>query len=188
MDFTVSAQMLEKAEGLDRSAAKGRIGELEGQEEDTHSGRNREPVLRLAGALLANDKGYGPDEDLEIPSDRVMTHVRQVVPHLLVVRDVRTSVDLCEAGHPGLYFVTLAKLFRPGGDNLRHIRPRADKAHVAPNDVQELRQFVDCRLAQGPADSSRVARPAARTEQAPGQISERQAIEHIGLSFEMVHR
>src|SRR5438093_5781080 len=139
MDFVARAQVIDQAEGLDRGAADRGIGELEGQEKDTHSGREREAGLGLAGALLAYDEAHGLDEDLEVPRDRVMTHVRQVVAHLLVVRDVRAPVYLREAGHPGLQLVTLPKLFLTGGDNFGYIGPRADEAHIAPNDVQELR-------------------------------------------------
>ena len=41
MHFVVSAQMIKEAQGLDRGAAQRGIRELEGQEEDTHFGRDR---------------------------------------------------------------------------------------------------------------------------------------------------
>src|SRR3989304_8871649 len=85
--------------------------------------------------------------------------VPQVVAHLLVVRDVCASVDLRKAGHSGLDLVALVELRGPGGDDLWHVRPRADQAHVALHDVEELWQLIDGRLAERPADCGGVARP-----------------------------
>ena len=38
-------------------------------------------------------------------------------------------------------------------DDLGALRPRADEGHVAANDVPELRQLVDVRASQDPADA-----------------------------------
>src|SRR5262249_269373 len=70
--------------------------------------------------------------------------------------------DLRPSGQPGFDQVTLGvvrdslfKLF----DEDRALWPRSDQAHLAVNDVNQLRQFVDPQLAD-PAAHARAARIA----------------------------
>jgi len=69
-----------------------------------------------------------------------------------VERDLAAAVDLPQARDAGDDVEALAVLERVLLHLLRHGRARTDEAHVADEDVPQLRQLVDAGAADEPAD------------------------------------
>ena len=99
---------------------------------------------------------------LDVVGERPGRDVAVVEPDHLAERDVVAAEHLPEAGHPGLQVEAAAG---PAVDVvvlLGDQRPRADQAHLAAEDVDQLRQLVERAAAQEPADPGDariVARP-----------------------------
>src|SRR5947209_19988221 len=77
---------------------------------------------------------------------------------LLDARVAAPTVDLRPAGDARLHAVTehvLRNLLAELIDEHRALGPRADEAHVAAEHVEELRNLVEARAAQPPADRRR---------------------------------
>src|SRR3990172_6851419 len=85
------------------------------------------------------------------------------------------------AGEGRVYGVPVEEWARPGGDDLRHVGPRADEAHVALEHVEELRQFVHRRLAEQPADAGDVGVAPAGAEQPLLQVAPGNALGDVAL-------
>src|SRR5262245_2346754 len=99
------------------------------------------------GMLLSEPAEKRQDEDLQVEQQRPVLHVIEVVLDALLERRVAApAVDLGPAGHAAAHAVTqhvtwdaLLELLHEG----RALGARADEAHVALHDVQELRQLVE---------------------------------------------
>jgi hypothetical protein len=68
---------------------------------------------------------------------------------------VRRELDLGETGDAGQHrvaFVVTGNCLGKLADEFGALRPRPDQAHLAQQHVEKLRQFVDVRAAQQPAD------------------------------------
>lgn len=86
------------------------------------------------------------DHDDEVFPDAVVFDVHQVVDEFVIRRGVILCEDLGQAGDArfdvmaiGVFGVFLFELF----DEVRPFRSRTDEAHVAVEDVEDLRQFVE---------------------------------------------
>jgi len=100
-------------------------------------------------------------EDLQVDERRAVLDVPDVELDALVPRQPRPAVHLGPAGETGLDLEPPALPRRVALDLVGERGPRADHAHVAPDDVPELRQLVD-REAPQEAARSRDARAGVR--------------------------
>src|SRR4029450_2233486 len=118
-------------------------------------------VLRRwsAGTGTAENHGKGTQYDHEIKPQRAMLQVIKIILQLrahLVGRVRIALVDLRPAGHARPHDAAQGKVL-----DFPHIallqrgrfRSRPDPAHVAAQDVEELRQLVEAAPAQKAADS-----------------------------------
>lgn len=126
-------------------------------------------LLQIHGPLgrtLGDEDLDGLDHDDEVFDDAVVLDVHEVVDELVVGRGVVLGEDLREARDAGLDVVAvgvLGVLFRELLDKVRTLGARADKAHVAVEDVPDLRQLVEAgRADEGP--DFRDARVVVRRE------------------------
>src|SRR5262245_35529647 len=95
-------------------------------------------------------------ENLQVEVEAPALDVVQVVLDPLLDRRVTApAVELGPTGDPRLHLVAqhvagdaLAKVL----DEARALRARADQAHLAPQDIEELGQLVEARPAQEDAD------------------------------------
>src|SRR5437879_5693916 len=96
-------------------------------------------------------------------------------------------MDLRPARDPDLDAVAVVvavDLLRERLDEARALRPRADDAHVALHHVQELRQLVERRLPDEPADPGAAVRPLDPA----GADSRRMVDELAGRGLAAAHR
>ena len=94
----------------------------------------------------------GLEDQAEVLPERPVRDVEVVEPDHLLERDVAAAEHLPEAGDARLQLEALA---RPVVDVLVLLedqRPRADEAHLAAEDVEQLRQLVERVAAQEAAD------------------------------------
>src|SRR5262245_13586245 len=122
-----------------------------------------------ASAFPAATKGHPEREQDEthVESEALTTHVDAVVLELVAARQVPRSVDLRDAREAGTHSMTLQvawdvfHLFMsPVAGRLDFARPqraRSDEAHIAAQDVPELRQLI-----QGGGAWQAAQRPAAQ--------------------------
>ena len=98
--------------------------------------------------------------------ERPVLEVEEVEPHEVVEAEVRAAGDLPEAGHARQHEVALAVPALEPLEVAQRQRPRADEAHLAAQDVPELRDLVEREPAQHRADG-RHARVLADLEERP---------------------
>src|SRR4029077_20712814 len=138
-------------------------------EDSPGTSRRRLPAARLALVRAAEEGARSPGENPQVETRRAMLHVPDVQLDPVGPRQRRAAVDLRPAGDSGLDVepVTLALVVLL--DLVAQRRPWADDAHLAPDDVPELRQFVERELPQQPP-AARDPRVAAvhREGRAPG--------------------
>src|SRR3954447_1465962 len=107
----------------------------------------------LVGAPRHEDGGEGPDEEARVLPQRPVGHVQVVELHHLLEGDARPAEHLPRAGEARSQ---VEPPLAPAVDlllELRRHRPRAHQAHVALQDVPELRQLVDARAPEEAADA-----------------------------------
>src|ERR1022692_1038698 len=110
------------------------------------------PATARALVRAAEERERRLREDLQLEPGRAMLHVEDVELDPLVPRERRAAVHLCPAGDPRLHLET-ARLVRSVPLHLVAERgPGADHAHLAADDVPELRQLVERQLSQDAAD------------------------------------
>lgn len=118
------------------------------------------------GGTFGDEDFDGLDHDDEVFDDAVVFDVHEVVDEFVVRRGVVLGEDLREACDAGLDVVAVGVLGVLRGellDEVRTLGARADKAHVAVEDVENLRQLVKARRAdEGP--DFRDARVVVRRE------------------------
>src|SRR5207237_8085326 len=114
------------------------------------------PLCEACARLLSGSSEHhaerAPDE-VEIEAERPVFDVLQIQLHPVIERDLVTpGRDLPEAGEPG---TDRKASVLPGlvpRDFAGKRRARPDEAHVAEQDVDDLRQLVEGVLADEPSD------------------------------------
>src|SRR6478609_8310377 len=104
--------------------------------------------LRSVRAAAAHDCGQRAGEQLEVAPERPVGHVEVVERDHLGERDVAAAHDLPEAGEAGGEVEAAAAVADDVAILFDDQRTRADEAHLAAHDVDELRQLVQRPLAQ----------------------------------------
>lgn len=107
------------------------------------------------GRALGDENLDGLDHDDEVLDDAVVLDVHEVIDEFVVGCGVVLGEDLCEACDAGLDVVAVGVLGIFRGellDEVRTLGARADKAHVAVEDVPDLRQLVEARRANEGTD------------------------------------
>src|SRR3954465_15878433 len=103
-----------------------------------------------AGAL---DHGtQSPDKDRQVHREGPVLDVEEVLTDRLLPREIGAAADLPPPGDAGLDEQPAVYVRLVARDLARQRRPRADQAHVALDDVEQLRQLVERPLAQEAAD------------------------------------
>lgn len=99
----------------------------------------------------------GKEEEPEIEPEALLSNVKQVIPELLPSGEFAVAIELGQTRQTGANNVSaveipdfLAKL----PDELRPLRPRSHKAHVAAEDVPELGKLVEGHGAKDAANAS----------------------------------
>lgn len=108
------------------------------------------------GRALGDEDLDGLDHDDEVLEQAVVLDVHEVVDEFVVRRGVVLGEDLGEAGDAGLDVVAVGVLGILRGellDEVRALGARADEAHVAVEDVPDLRQLVEAGGADEGADA-----------------------------------
>lgn len=105
---------------------------------------------------LGDEDLDGLDHDDDVLEQAVVLDVHEVVDELVVRRGVVLGEDLGEAGDAGLDVVAVGVLGVSLGELLDEVwalGARADEAHVAVEDVPDLRQLVEAGSADKGADA-----------------------------------
>src|SRR5262249_1240517 len=108
-----------------------------------------------AAERLAEDAERGRDERAEVERHRAVGDPFEIVRELLGHRGLVAATNLGEAGQPRADDEPLpvrGQLVRKLLKEARADRPRADQAHVPAKHVPELRQLVELRGAEAPAE------------------------------------
>src|SRR6266849_4703375 len=102
-------------------------------------------VIRSARSFTRDHAWDGPKEDLEVQPKRPLARVAQVQPDHPVVLQSAAAAHLPEAGQPRpkvepqpLMNVVIVELMVEGGTG-------SDEAHLAPENVDQLRELVEAR-------------------------------------------
>ena len=112
--------------------------------------------IHALGRALGDEDLDGLDHDDEVLEQAVVLDVHEVVDELVVGRGVVLGEDLGEAGDAGLDVVAVGVLGVSLGellDEVRALGARPDEAHVAVEDVPDLRQLVEAGGADEGADA-----------------------------------
>lgn len=104
------------------------------------------------GTFAEGDGFYGLEQVHEVDPDGPVADVPGVHGDALFVGGVAAAAGLPHAGDAGQYHAVLAEVVAVALDFLRDDRARADEAHVAADDVPELRQLVEAGLAEEGAE------------------------------------
>ena len=97
----------------------------------------------------------GQEQQPKVEQQRAVLDIEQVHLQLFLVGGVIVSENLRIAGQPRLDLHPVAELRQQRAVVLHVFNPlraRADQRHLAPKDVEKLRQLVDARAAQHAAD------------------------------------
>src|SRR5262245_32222383 len=106
--------------------------------------------FRSVGAAAAQHGGNGLGEDREIEPQGPVVDVLHVSPDPVVEAE-RPLADLVQAGDTRLDAeATLVRAMIDAQDVTHWERTGADQAHVAAQDVHELRQLVQAELPENP--------------------------------------
>src|SRR3954447_8183199 len=107
----------------------------------------------LIGAAAAQDHGNRLEEDAKVASQRYVLHVVELDRQTLGEVQIAPSVDLHWPGHARLDVEPEGVLRAVALDQLDLLRARPDHAHLATQDVDQLRQLVEAQAAQQPPGS-----------------------------------
>lgn len=97
---------------------------------------------------MTEDNRNGAPEEHEIQPDAPVMHVPAVHLHALGVVDITSSTGLPHAGDAGEDGVVLFDIFPITRDFFLNDGARADEAHLALQDVQELGQLIEAGLSK----------------------------------------
>lgn len=106
-------------------------------------------------ALLHKQDLRGREHDLEFFEEARLGDIHQIHQELVVGRRIVLAIDLSIAGESALGLeaeVPLRKFFFVLGGNLGALGARAYDGHVAFQDVQELREFIEADSTDEAAD------------------------------------
>src|SRR5262249_9641766 len=120
-----------------------------------------------SNSLFHKERGYGFEDDLQVQPGRPVFDVVNIELHHLLEREAIAAADLGQAGQSRLYVAPFAV---PGFVAFNLVwdgRSRADQRHLALEDVEELREFVDAQAAKEGADARE---PAAVDEFVAGLL------------------
>src|SRR5262249_5179772 len=106
------------------------------------------PAARLALVRAADEGERRPQQYLQVDEWRPVLDVPDIELDSFVPGQARAAVDLRPAGQAGLDLQPAALARRVALDLVGERGPRPDHAHVAADDVPELRQLVDRQPAQ----------------------------------------
>src|SRR5439155_296864 len=110
--------------------------------------RSSKSVPGMRDALAREDRARGEGKDPGVEDETPVVDVPNVEGQSLVPVHGVPAVDDRPPRHPRQDVVPPALLLRVSLQILRQEWSGPNQAHVAPNDVQELRQFVDARRAK----------------------------------------
>src|SRR5262249_35757599 len=129
--------------------------------------------------LFHKKSGYGFEDDLQVEPGRPVFDVVNIQLHHLLERQAVAAADLRQAGQSRLYVKAFAVpgfvTFNLVGDG----RSRADQRHLALEDVEDLRQFVNAQASKQGADARD---PAAVDEFVAGLLVRAEV--RIALAFD----
>ena len=112
-------------------------------------------VRVLEEAFALDDFVEGGEEDAEIEPEALAADVAEIQADALAEGEVVAPADLRQAGEPGAHAHALAPgALAEGVHVLRHPWARADEAHVAAQDVEQLRQLIQRGGAQDAPEPS----------------------------------
>lgn len=106
-------------------------------------------------ALLHKEDLHSREHDLEVFEEAGLRDIHQIHQELVVGRRIVLAIDLSIAGESALGLeaeVPLRKFFFVLGGNLGALGARAYDGHVAFQDVQELREFIEADSTDEAAD------------------------------------
>lgn len=106
-------------------------------------------------ALLHEEDLHGREHDLEVFEEAWLGDIHQIHQELVVGRRIVLAIDLGIAGEAALGLeaeVPLREFFFVLGANLGALGARSYDGHVAFQDVQELREFIEADGADEAAD------------------------------------
>src|SRR5262249_1392839 len=112
------------------------------------SSRFRLPTARLALVGAAEERERGSNEDPQVEARRAVLDVPDVELDPIRPRELGAAVHLRPAGDAGLDVEPVPLMLVVLLDLVAECRPRADHAHLAADDVPELRQLVEREPAQ----------------------------------------
>src|SRR2546423_6537585 len=105
------------------------------------------PCRRTVWWLLSRSRQHDPErtkDEIEVEEEGPLIHVSEVELHPLVERDlVAVRAHLPETGEPRAHGEPAVLPLLIAQDFAGERRARADDAHVAAEDVQQLRQLVE---------------------------------------------
>ncbi len=130
-------------------------------------------IRAVRHAFAAEDHENGLEENRQVERHAPVIDVPGVEPEFLLPREGVAPPHLAPAGDARLDFVTPSLLGRVTIEILRQEGPRADQAHLSPQHLQELRQFVEARLAKQAAERRQACRIGERPSVAAGGTGHR---------------
>ena len=106
----------------------------------------------MADSLMLQDFPHGSDEDPDVEPEGNVIHVPDVEAEPLAPSQGVSSIHLRPARYSGSYGVP-PRLFRSVPFEILYEQGAgADETHVAPQDVQELGQFIQAEPAKHPSE------------------------------------
>lgn len=105
------------------------------------------------GTVAAEHHPGGADDDVDVHPDGPGIDIFSVEAGPLGKRGVIASGDLPQAGDPGYDANVMAEEVAVHLTLVQHDGARADNAHVAKEDVEELREFIEAEAAQESSDT-----------------------------------
>src|SRR6266542_4356109 len=143
-------------------------------------------TIESPGALALQDHPEGLQQNVEVEGQRPVLDVELVELQGLLRRHLATAVDLPPAGHAGRHLQARAEQLAVGGHLLRRQRPRADQAHLALEDVQQLWQLVEAEPAEVFPDRGH-SRVVAELEERTADVHPAAAGRQLAHGAELVH-
>ena len=113
---------------------------------------------RTQPAAQADQPHGGADEDLQVENRGGRADVLQIEGEFLadaIHRRIGREIDLSHPRNPrsnGVPVIVAIEFLGQRRDELRPLGTRADDPHIAPNDVPELREFIEVQMAKPPPD------------------------------------
>src|SRR6476660_7704967 len=107
----------------------------------------------LERALGAEHRRDGLEHDEQIVRDGPILDVEEVEANVVVERQLAAASRLPEARDAGADLESIAVPVLVGSDLLGERRPGPDQAHLALQDVQELRELVQAVTPEPPSDA-----------------------------------